>query len=266
MSQTFATLKKRVMGHLGRQGLGLSMEEVEQAINDAVDELRLEQPYDLAPNESVTLVDDTYEYSIATLSFGLIHRITMSDSDGKYPVENIIPQYKYTVFGVTPTLKFDEFCWGPVAGRTLRIEGQGYQPNLSADTDICYIYTPAVVYLAAASLVGNIGNINRERLLMQKAEVARNNSPFYAHPNCMVIATSGVGTYVTVNQGATSVADNGTIAHGLSTTPTGVVVTTTVANEYAAVSAIGATTFTVQLTKHDGSAGTTQTVYWRAWV
>jgi hypothetical protein len=70
--------------------------------------------------------------------------------------------------------------------------------------------------------------------------------------------------YVTENEGATSVADNGTIAHGLSITPTAVMVTTSVANEYASVTTIGTTTFTVQLTKDDGTAGTTQTVYWRA--
>lgn len=69
----------------------------------------------------------------------------------------------------------------------------------------------------------------------------------------------------TQNQGAAAtVADGGTITHGLWTTPTYVLVTPSVADEYAAVTALGATTFTVALTKHDGTAGTTQTVYWRA--
>src|SRR3990172_3942637 len=64
--------------------------------------------------------------------------------------------------------------------------------------------------------------------------------------------------------GATSVADGGTITHGLSTTPTVVLVTPSVAGEMASVTAISATTFTVALRTHAGAAGTTQTVYWQA--
>jgi hypothetical protein len=65
-------------------------------------------------------------------------------------------------------------------------------------------------------------------------------------------------------RGSTSVADGGTVTHGLIATPTSVQVTTTTADEFAAVSAKGGTTFTVQLTKHDGTAGTTANVDWQA--
>ena len=65
-------------------------------------------------------------------------------------------------------------------------------------------------------------------------------------------------------RGATSVADGGTVAHGLGTTPTLVTVTPSTASEMVSVTALGATTFTVAIKKHDNSAGTTQTVYWRA--
>jgi hypothetical protein len=34
--------------------------------------------------------------------------------------------------------------------------------------------------------------------------------------------------------------------------------------EFASVTAVGATTFTLAIKKHDNSAGTTQTVYWQA--
>jgi hypothetical protein len=66
-----------------------------------------------------------------------------------------------------------------------------------------------------------------------------------------------------VTRGATSVADNATITHGHLKTPTSVLVTCSTADEWAAVSAISATTFTVQLTKHDNSAGTSAVVYWQ---
>lgn len=67
--------------------------------------------------------------------------------------------------------------------------------------------------------------------------------------------------------GATAtVADGGTITHGLGTTPTWATCTSSVSGEFISVTALAATTFTVAIKKHDGSAGTTQTVYWRCGV
>ena len=73
--------------------------------------------------------------------------------------------------------------------------------------------------------------------------------------------------YTTEAKGATaSVADGGTITHGLVATPTVAIATGSVANEFVSATTLGATTITVAIKKHDGSAGTTQTVYWHAWV
>jgi len=73
--------------------------------------------------------------------------------------------------------------------------------------------------------------------------------------------------YVTENGGVTgNVADGGTFAHGCSSTPTYVVVTPSTANEFVSVTAIGAANVTVAIKKHDGSAGTAQPLYWRAYV
>lgn len=70
-----------------------------------------------------------------------------------------------------------------------------------------------------------------------------------------------------LKRGATSVSDGGTITHGCGTTPTSVVVIGSVANEILAVTAKSSTTFTVAIKKRStGSAGTTQTVYWMAWL
>ena len=70
--------------------------------------------------------------------------------------------------------------------------------------------------------------------------------------------------YVSENEGATSVADGGTISHGLATTPTVVTVSPRTAGELASVTARGTTTFTVAIKTHGGGAGTTQIVDWRA--
>jgi hypothetical protein len=64
---------------------------------------------------------------------------------------------------------------------------------------------------------------------------------------------------------STGVTDGATVNHGLPETPLGVIVTPTVASEFASVTAKGATTFTVALKKHDNSAGTSQTIHWEAW-
>ena len=67
------------------------------------------------------------------------------------------------------------------------------------------------------------------------------------------------------NRGAaSSVADGGTITHGLVSTPTNVRCTTSVAGEFVSVTSVGGSTFTVAIKKHDNTAGTSQTVHWEA--
>ncbi len=71
--------------------------------------------------------------------------------------------------------------------------------------------------------------------------------------------------YVTENKGAAaSIADGGTIAHGCAAAPTTVTVSGSVAGEIVTVTSIDATNITVAIKKSDGSAGTPQTIYWRA--
>lgn len=64
--------------------------------------------------------------------------------------------------------------------------------------------------------------------------------------------------------GATSVADGGTITHGLVTTPTKVRCQASVSGEMVSVTAVGNSTFTVAIKTHANGAGTTQTIYWEA--
>lgn len=80
------------------------------------------------------------------------------------------------------------------------------------------------------------------------------------------ISDNGTTTVVEqVTHGATAaVTDGATITHGHPKTPASVTCTSSVASEFVSVTAIGATTFTVAIKKHDNSAGTSQTVYWRA--
>lgn len=80
------------------------------------------------------------------------------------------------------------------------------------------------------------------------------------------VSRTGVGGVGTISssetRGVTSVADGGTITHKQGATPTRVSVTGSVASQMVSVTAIGATTFTVAIKKDDGTAGSTQNVYW----
>jgi hypothetical protein len=71
-------------------------------------------------------------------------------------------------------------------------------------------------------------------------------------------------TIGTVNGSAPSIADGGTIAHGMGYDPGYTSVTGTVAGEIATVTAHSSMTITVAIKKHDGTAGTTQTINWSA--
>jgi hypothetical protein len=65
-----------------------------------------------------------------------------------------------------------------------------------------------------------------------------------------------------IARGRTSIADGGTISHGLASTPTWALVSAITSGEFASVTAMGATTITVAIKKHDNSAGTTQFINW----
>ena len=70
--------------------------------------------------------------------------------------------------------------------------------------------------------------------------------------------------WVTYNASMTSVADGGTIAHGLAGTPSRFGATSTTADEFVSINSLSNLTLTVQITKHDGTPGTTGNVAWWA--
>ena len=81
------------------------------------------------------------------------------------------------------------------------------------------------------------------------------------------VTISNFYPYVGENSGAAaSTADGGTIAHGCSATPSVAFVSASVAGEIATVTSIGASNITVAIKDNDDSAGTSQTIYWRAYV
>jgi len=80
------------------------------------------------------------------------------------------------------------------------------------------------------------------------------------------IAGPGTGFKIEAKGAQGAVGDGGVIPHTLSGTPTGAIVTPSVANEFVSVTGRDGTNLTVAVKKHDGTPGTAQTLYWRAWL
>jgi Periplasmic copper-binding protein (NosD) len=70
--------------------------------------------------------------------------------------------------------------------------------------------------------------------------------------------------YVSSTTGVASIGDGGSIAHGLGGIPLHVSITGSSAGEIVSLTSVDATNLTVAIKTSDGSAGTTQIVYWRA--
>lgn len=99
------------------------------------------------------------------------------------------------------------------------------------------------------------------RIVNNQSSALNFTPPPVTRGNWQIFGNDGITRWT---RGATIVADGGTISHGLSAAPQRILVTTTTSGEFASVAATGASTFTVAVKKHDGTPGTTSTVYWEA--
>ncbi len=99
------------------------------------------------------------------------------------------------------------------------------------------------------------------------AEIHDNNL-WHTHDKLVKLGRGGSVSnnlgYLTENENATTIADGDSVSHGLVTAPGRVFTTTTIAGEHASVTALDTKMFTVAIKKTDGTAGSTQRVYWRA--
>ncbi len=93
---------------------------------------------------------------------------------------------------------------------------------------------------------------------------ASGSSNYWDNNRALYAETDYSGAIPTITEGKqNSTADGGTIAHGMNSTPSSVQLTIGTAGEIITGTADG-TNITVAIKKHDGTAGTTQTVFWRA--
>ena len=159
-----------------------SEDEYRKAINLAIESLPKVYLIDKI-NETIVLVADTYEYTLPS-GFNYIHRITTEKSadSGKFEEANVINPRDWRL--ISPrTLKLNKSCYSITAGKDLRIEGQGRQALVTADTDVIELPPDWLVYKAITFLPTNKIQSNQldetyRRALIMSAVTPKN----YPHP------------------------------------------------------------------------------------
>lgn len=115
----------------------------------------------------------------------------------------------------------------------------------------------------------NISELQFQLLFYSNSFAANNLDVHVKNPRIKLFTQREIGQRTrtiapAVWSSAAAVTDGSTIAHGLNAAPPAAFVQPTVAGEFASITAISSTSLTVALKKHDGTAGTSQTVYWMA--
>ena len=132
-------------------------DEYNKAINLAIEALAKRYLVDIKDETTITLVADTYEYALPT-SMLYLHKVTTEDEVGNdtfYESAEIDPRDWSIIKAYPPKLKLRYGYYSITAGKDLRLEGQGAQPTVSADTDIIYLPPDWLVQKAVTFLPQN---------------------------------------------------------------------------------------------------------------
>ena len=129
-------------------------DELKKAINLAI--ATLADKYFIDKTDVTTvLVADVYEYTLPS-GMDYVTRITTEETadEGIFEESDVIDTRNWRL--ISPRkLKLHEDYYSVSAGKDLRIEGQGRQSLLSADTDICYLPPDWIVQKAITMLPWN---------------------------------------------------------------------------------------------------------------
>ncbi len=129
-------------------------DEYRKAINLAIESLKENYLIDKI-DETTTLVASTYEYTLPS-DMLYVHKVTteMTADTGTFREINDIDPRDWDI--ISPrTLKLRYGYYSPTAGKDLRIEGQGVQPKLTSDTDVCHLPPDWLVQKAITFLPQN---------------------------------------------------------------------------------------------------------------
>ncbi len=130
-----------------------SPKEMNDALNLAIDMVAGEALEDKR-DESLTLVDNTFEYSMPP-GFSYLEQIFVESSTaGRYSVATDLVDIRHwsVLVGSPPRLWFDDAYFSITAGRKLRLVGQTRPTRLNTDSDVSNVDQAYVLYQAKANL------------------------------------------------------------------------------------------------------------------
>ena len=156
-------------------------DEYNKAINLAIEALAGKYLVDIIDDTTITLVADTYEYALPT-SMLYLYRVTTEDKvagDIFYEKDEIDPRDWSIMKSYPPQLKLRYGYYSITAGKDLRLEGQGTQPTVSADTDIIYLppdwlVQKAITFLPQNRIQSNNLDATYRNALLLSAKEPRN--------------------------------------------------------------------------------------------
>ncbi len=155
--------------------------EYRKSINLAIESLAGKYLVDLKDETTITLAADTYEYELP-LSFLYLHRVITEkeagggvfEASGEIDVRDwdIIKSYP-------PKLKLHESRYSITAGKDLRLEGQGTQAKVTADTDVIYlppdwVVNKAITFLPKDKIQSNKLDTTYQQALLLAGKEPRN--------------------------------------------------------------------------------------------
>lgn len=155
-------------------------DEYRKAINLAIDRLA-DGKYliDKTDETTITLVADTYEYSLPTDMYYVHRIITETEAGGgEFEEENVIDPRDWRLIS-SRKLKLDEDRYSITAGKDLRLEGQGKQDTVSADTDtivlpLDWLVQKAITFLPKNKIQSNkLDDVYRQALALSANEPRR---------------------------------------------------------------------------------------------
>ena len=157
-------------------------EEYNKAINLAIEAIAENYLIDKI-DETTVLAADTYEYTLPT-TMSFIHKVTTEDTadSGDYYDEDEVDPRDWSL--ISPRkLKLRYGYYSITAGKDLRIEGQGRQALVSANTEVIYLPPDWIVQKAITFLPqnkiqsNNLADTYRNALLLSAREPRRWANP-----------------------------------------------------------------------------------------
>lgn len=165
-------------------------DEYRKAVNMAIEALAGKYLINLTDDTTITLVADTWEYALPTSFLYLYNVVTEEDVAGDvFEAKDEVDSRDYSIIrSYPPYLKLHEDLYTITAGKDLRLEGQGTQAIVTADTSVIYlppfwVVQKAITFLPKNKIQSNKLDDTYRQALLLSAKEPRN----WPHPKAKQI-------------------------------------------------------------------------------